>query len=100
MYAKCGRTQEVRELFDKIIERDVVSWIAIIGGYAQIGLVGNALEIFKQMQVPGVKPNSTNFASILPACAKMGALKQGGEIHPKIIKSGLLSDDIVLTARI
>ncbi|KAH9309154.1 hypothetical protein KI387_037065, partial [Taxus chinensis] len=54
----------------------VVSWTAIISGYAQLGLVDKTSDIFKEMQLAGENPNSITFVSILPTCAKMGALAQ------------------------
>ncbi|XP_057871944.2 pentatricopeptide repeat-containing protein At1g15510, chloroplastic isoform X2 [Cryptomeria japonica] len=98
MYAKCGSINKARQLFDKIPQRNVVSWNAMIVGYAQNGFVEKALEIFKQMQLTGVKPNSTTFASILPACAKMGALEQGIDIHQSIAEREILSDVVVANA--
>ncbi|XP_057873711.1 pentatricopeptide repeat-containing protein At3g24000, mitochondrial [Cryptomeria japonica] len=98
MYAKCGSIGKARELFDKMLERDVVSWTAMIAGYAQNGFNEKALETFKQMQLAGVKPNPTTFASILPACAKMGALEQGMDIHQSIIESGFYSNVVVASA--
>ncbi|XP_057830827.2 pentatricopeptide repeat-containing protein At2g03880, mitochondrial-like [Cryptomeria japonica] len=95
MYAKCGSTDKAYEVFDKMPQRDVVSWNAMIAGYVQNGFVEKALGTFKQMQLAAVKPNSTTFASILPACAKMGALEQGMDIHQSIMEGGLLSDSIV-----
>ncbi|XP_057815485.1 pentatricopeptide repeat-containing protein At4g30700 isoform X2 [Cryptomeria japonica] len=94
-YAKCGNIQEAHRLFDDMPERDMVSWTAIIAGHVHIGLVDKALDIFKQMQSAGVKPDTSTFASILPACAKLGALEQGTEIHRKVLESGFLSDIIV-----
>ncbi|XP_059067251.1 pentatricopeptide repeat-containing protein At2g03880, mitochondrial-like [Cryptomeria japonica] len=95
MYAKCGRIDKVHGLFDKMHKRDVISWTGMIAGYAQNGFVGKALKTLKQMQLAGVKPNSTTFASILPACAKMGALELGMNIHQSILEGGLLTDIIV-----
>ncbi|XP_057865818.1 pentatricopeptide repeat-containing protein At2g13600 isoform X2 [Cryptomeria japonica] len=92
MYTKCGNTQKACELFDKMPQRNVVSWTAMVAGYAQNGFVEKALETFKQMLLAGLKPDSTTFSSVLPACAKMGALEQGMGIHQSIIKSGFLSD--------
>ncbi|XP_059073645.1 pentatricopeptide repeat-containing protein At2g34400-like [Cryptomeria japonica] len=42
----------------------------------KMGLFKKALELFKQMQLIGIKLIIATFASILPACAKMGSLKQ------------------------
>ncbi|XP_057870779.1 putative pentatricopeptide repeat-containing protein At1g68930 isoform X2 [Cryptomeria japonica] len=98
MYAKCGSIHKARALFDKMPQKNVVSWTAMIAGYAQNGLIEKALENLKQMQLTGVNPNSATFVSILPACAKMGALEQGVEIHQSIIESGFLSDVVVVSA--
>ncbi|XP_057837814.1 pentatricopeptide repeat-containing protein At3g24000, mitochondrial-like [Cryptomeria japonica] len=98
MYAKCGSIDKARELFDRMPQRNVFSWTAMVAGYAQNGCAEKALETFKQMQLAGVKPNSTTFASVLPACAKMGALEQGTDIHQSIKDRGILSDVVVTTA--
>ncbi|XP_057852607.1 pentatricopeptide repeat-containing protein At1g08070, chloroplastic [Cryptomeria japonica] len=99
MYAKCGSMQKAHELFDEMPQRNVVSWTAMIAGYAQNGLVDKSLEIFRQMKLAGVKPDSSTYVSILPACAKLGALEEGIEIHQKIIENRLMSD-VVVTALI
>ncbi|XP_057854695.2 pentatricopeptide repeat-containing protein At3g12770 [Cryptomeria japonica] len=100
MYAKCGRIDKAGELFNKMPQKNLVSWNAMIAGYAQNGFVEKALETFKQMQMAGVKPNSTTFASILPACARMGALEQGIDIHQSIMEGGFSSDVAVASALI
>ncbi|XP_057842689.2 putative pentatricopeptide repeat-containing protein At3g23330 isoform X2 [Cryptomeria japonica] len=98
MYAKGGRMQRVLELFDKMPKRDVVSFIAIIYGFTQSGRIKQALGIFRQMQLTGIKPNSATFASMVSVCAKMEALDQGMEIHQKLIENGLLSNIVAVTA--
>lgn len=98
MYAKCGSVGKARELFDKLPMKDVFSWTAMIAGYAQNGFIEKALETFKQMGLAGVKPNSTTFATVLPACAKMGALKQGIDMHQRIMERSFLSDIKVANA--
>ena len=50
------------------------------------------------MQLASLKPNSATFASIVSACAKMGALEPGRDIHQDIIDSGFLSHVIVASA--
>ncbi|XP_057815415.2 pentatricopeptide repeat-containing protein At3g26782, mitochondrial [Cryptomeria japonica] len=98
MYSKCESIPKARKLFDKMSQRDLASWNAMIMGYTQNGLVEKALETFKQMQLDGIMPNSATFATILPACAKVGALEQGMDIHQCIIECGLLSDVVVASA--
>eukprot|EP01018_Ginkgo_biloba_P040409 Gb_21270 [translate_table: standard] len=98
MYAKCGNIENARHLFDKMHQRSVVSWTSMIAGYAQNGHGEEALKLFQQMQLEGVKPNLKTFASVLPACATLAALEQGKEIHEEIIRSGFQVDIFVESA--
>ncbi|XP_059068285.1 putative pentatricopeptide repeat-containing protein At3g49142 [Cryptomeria japonica] len=50
------------------------------------------------MQLEGVKPDSITFSSILPACAKTGALDQGMDIHQSMKDIEISSDLAVATA--
>ncbi|KAJ7547233.1 hypothetical protein O6H91_08G076100 [Diphasiastrum complanatum] len=88
MYAKCGRLDEAHKVFLQLRGRDVVSWTALIAGYAQLGRGQEALELFKKMQNEGVKPNKITFLSILKACSSISALDQGRLIHAQLTKSG------------
>ncbi|KAJ7555027.1 hypothetical protein O6H91_05G019100 [Diphasiastrum complanatum] len=95
MYAKCGRTEDARELFTNMSERDVVSWNAMIAGYAQNGLGKEALALYDQMKQEGVQPVNVTFVLLLKACSSLEALEQGRNLHSDIIKRGFLSDVIV-----
>ncbi|XP_057845433.2 pentatricopeptide repeat-containing protein At4g02750-like isoform X2 [Cryptomeria japonica] len=91
-YGQNGALDDALKLFNEMPRRDVVSWNAVIAGYVQNGLVEKAMDIFHEMQSAGVKPNSSTFVSILPACAKMGALEQGMAFHQTIIECRFLSN--------
>jgi pentatricopeptide repeat protein len=88
MYAKCGRLEYARQVFDKMCERDAASWNAMIVGYLQNGVAEEALEIFRQMQLTDVKANLVTMVSVLPVCAELGALQSGRAIHGYIIRGG------------
>eukprot|EP01018_Ginkgo_biloba_P003562 Gb_16895 [translate_table: standard] len=98
MYAKCGRIDKARNVFDKMHQQDVVSWSTMIAGYAQNGQGEEALKLFRQMQLTSVKPDSSTFASVLSACANLAALEQGMEIHEEIVSSGSQSNVFVESA--
>eukprot|EP01018_Ginkgo_biloba_P013166 Gb_21057 [translate_table: standard] len=100
MYAKCGSIEKAREVFDKMNQRNVVSWTAMIAGYVQNEQSTEALQFFRQMQLAGVKPDQNTFASVLPACADLAALEQGMEIHDDIIQNGFASNVFVENALI
>eukprot|EP00253_Pinus_taeda_P001245 PITA_01245 len=91
MYAKCSRLTWACHLFERMQQRDT----AIIAGHAQNVLAFEALKIFQEMQLAGVKPNAKTFAGVLPTYANLAALDQGKEIHQAIIKRGLHSNVFV-----
>ncbi|KAJ7540610.1 hypothetical protein O6H91_10G022900 [Diphasiastrum complanatum] len=95
MYSKCGCTEDARKLFNNMSERDVVSWNAMIAGYAQNGLGKEALALYEQMKQEGVQPDNVTFVLLLKACASLGALEQGKQLHSDIIKRGFQSNVIV-----
>ncbi|KAI3504045.1 hypothetical protein L1887_32589 [Cichorium endivia] len=56
--------------------------------YAQNGSELLALQTLKQMQAHGIVPGAVTLTNILPACARIGHLSHGKEIHCKSIRSG------------
>lgn len=59
MYVKCGCLVKALEVFDKLPVRNVVSWTALIGGYAEHGRSEEALFYFKHMQYVGISLDSS-----------------------------------------
>eukprot|EP01018_Ginkgo_biloba_P034626 Gb_37254 [translate_table: standard] len=95
MYAKCGCMEQASQAFDKMPQRDVVSWTAMIAAYTSHGHAQEALTLFYKMQKTGIQPNHFTFSSVLPACAKLADVKHGELIHEEIIRSGLQSNVFV-----
>eukprot|EP01018_Ginkgo_biloba_P040301 Gb_16664 [translate_table: standard] len=98
MYSKCKCIETARQVFDKMSQRNVVSWNAIIAGHAQNGRADEALKLFRRMLWAGVKPNSVTIAGVLPACSHLAALQQVKEIHNHIIRIGYEIDVFVGSA--
>ncbi|MCO5568287.1 hypothetical protein L7F22_021986 [Adiantum nelumboides] len=96
MYAKCGALAQAQSVFEKLLPRNVVSWNALITGYVQVGQGQQALKCFSQMQQEGILPNRVTYLCILKACAGMGALDKGKELHKEILRRGFLGLDNML----
>eukprot|EP01018_Ginkgo_biloba_P034730 Gb_12555 [translate_table: standard] len=77
MYAKCGSIENARNLFDKMPQRNVVSWTTLIQGYAMHGCGKEAIELFEQMQHFGVNPNPVTLVGVLSACCHAGLVDEG-----------------------
>jgi pentatricopeptide repeat protein len=98
MYGKCGSINDARQLFDKLLVRDVFTWTSMIGGYVEHGLVEEAFHVFHQMQQEGVLPDKVTFINILNACASPAALELGKQLHIHAMEAGFDSDVHVGTA--
>ena len=96
MYAKCGALEKARETIEQLQLHNVVAWSALIAGYVQNGLTGEALKCFKQMQDTGVSPDNVTFISLLKACGTTGSLEIGKDIDKTVRKQGLAQKDIML----
>ncbi|XP_072956097.1 pentatricopeptide repeat-containing protein At3g16610 [Typha angustifolia] len=93
MYAKCDHLSYACRIFDGMTVRNEVTWSALIGGYVLIDKMEEALELFNQMMLEGSSTVSpTSVASVLRACARLGDLVRGQEMHTFLVKSGFLSD--------
>ncbi|KAG9451044.1 hypothetical protein H6P81_011009 [Aristolochia fimbriata] len=77
MYAKCGRLTEANRLFSEVPRKSPVPWNAIISSHGIHGNGKEALELFKQMQEEGVKPDHITFVSLLSACSHTGLVDDG-----------------------
>lgn len=76
-YAKCGSIKDAHKVFDVMKECDLISWNALICGYALHGLGTNALGLFKKMRDNKVEPNGVTFVGVLSACSNVGLVDQG-----------------------
>ncbi|XP_031248549.1 pentatricopeptide repeat-containing protein At3g21470 [Pistacia vera] len=83
-YCKRGDVKEAKAMFDRIPVRNLVNWNSLISGYAQNGFCEEALEAFSKMQEERFEPDEVTFASVLSACAQLGSLDAGREIHSMI----------------
>nr|GMC92419.1 pentatricopeptide repeat-containing protein At3g26782, mitochondrial [Ipomoea batatas] len=77
MYCKCGRLEMARKAFNRMKEKNVKSWSAMIAGYGMHGRAKEALEVFYKMNRDGVTPNYITFVSVLAACGHAGLVDEG-----------------------
>ncbi|EEF46392.1 pentatricopeptide repeat-containing protein, putative [Ricinus communis] len=91
MYAKCGAINEAFDVFRGIPAElsDVLLWNAMIGGLATHGLVKESLDLFKEMNFVGVKPDEITYLSLLHACAHGGLVKEAWYFFDCLGKHGM-----------
>ena len=77
MYAKCGSIESARDVFDKMKERNVITWSTMIAAYGYHGRGKEALDLFHMMLSCGMLPNRVTFVSLLYACSHAGLIEEG-----------------------
>ncbi|MCL7027711.1 hypothetical protein MKW94_010273 [Papaver nudicaule] len=77
MYSKCGNIDDGVVIFNKMRERNLVSWNSIIVGCAQHGRANLAFQIFDQMEQANIQPDEITFVGLLTACSHSMMLEKG-----------------------
>lgn len=77
MYAKCGRLDMAWDVFEKMKEKEVFTWNAMICGLAMHGRAEDAIGLFFKMQREKFRPNGITFVGVLNACAHAGMVDTG-----------------------
>lgn len=99
MYARCGRMNMARRFFDGILDKDLVSWTSMIEAYAQADLSVEALELFTQMILQQIIPDSITFLSVIRACSSLASLQQARVVHGIIIR-GCFENQLALATAV
>ncbi|XP_028751589.1 pentatricopeptide repeat-containing protein At1g32415, mitochondrial [Neltuma alba] len=92
-YCRAGEVGEAYNLFWSMPEKNVVSWTAMISGFTWNGLYEEGLLLFLRMRFSDVKPNGETFISLAYACASLGFLSLGKQLHAQILIKGYDQDD-------
>ncbi|XP_012067732.1 putative pentatricopeptide repeat-containing protein At1g69350, mitochondrial [Jatropha curcas] len=92
LYAKWGKLRHCETVLHAIGKRNIVSWNMLISVYASQGLLKEALVIFVQMQTQGLLPDSFSLSSSLSACADIGLLQLGQQMHSYAIKRHIVDE--------
>ncbi|KAG2714655.1 hypothetical protein I3760_03G037800 [Carya illinoinensis] len=88
MYMKCFLPDKAMDVFKRIPKKDVVSWAALLGGYAYNGMAYKSMELFRDMLSDETQPDAVAMVKILAACSESGILQQAVCLHGYVLASG------------
>lgn len=102
MGAMCnaGDVCSAHHLFDKMPEKNAVSWNVLMTGYLDNNMPGFVLKLFRQMINVGYMGNSRSIVSVLKACGKSARLKEGMSVHGLLMRKHWNMNLITYTALI
>lgn len=74
MYANVSLLETAWEVFEKLPAGNIVSWNALITGYAQIGDFAKAVSTCERIEKQAIMPDLTSFVGILNLCGHAGLI--------------------------
>ncbi|RVX08619.1 Pentatricopeptide repeat-containing protein [Vitis vinifera] len=96
MHGRNCALDDARQLFDELLEPDAICWTSIISALTRNDFFDEALRFFYSMQRDhGMCPDGFTFGTVLTACGNLGRLKQGKEVHAKVITTGFCGNVVV-----
>ncbi|CAJ2670140.1 unnamed protein product [Trifolium pratense] len=88
-YAKFGNVERVEYLFKQIPSKDIISWTTLMNCYSKNKRYDEVVKLFDEMVNEGmVVPDEVTITTAISACAHLGSLGLGKEIHFYLMMNG------------
>ncbi|KAF9604357.1 hypothetical protein IFM89_006364, partial [Coptis chinensis] len=78
--------EETQEVFDSISEKNLISWNAMISGYAQNGQGTKAAAFFESMLKSSLAPDHISYVAVLSGCSHSGLVIEGKQYFDSMTK--------------
>ncbi|KAG9447866.1 hypothetical protein H6P81_013994 [Aristolochia fimbriata] len=92
MYAKCGSLFDGVSVFERMPERDVISWNSIISAYSEKGFNQEALDSVRELAQSGLRPDDVTIITSLTVPSSLLIIR---EIHAFVFRRGFESISMV-----
>ncbi|EYU21889.1 hypothetical protein ABFS82_01G024500 [Erythranthe guttata] len=86
-YAQCGCLLEARAIFTQMERKSLISWTALMVGYARKGYLKDVVTLFKHLMRSNIPLDSFVLSSITSAFADLSMVELGKQIHSHVIKN-------------
>ncbi|CAI9113401.1 OLC1v1013997C1 [Oldenlandia corymbosa var. corymbosa] len=101
MYSMCGSPLESRFVFDRLQEKNLYQWNALLKGYTRNELYCDALCLFEELVLTTrYRPDNFTFPCVIKSCGEILDVDFGKLIHGMAVKLGLAFDVYVNNALI
>jgi pentatricopeptide repeat protein len=93
VYVKCKNVEKARKVFDKMPERNVVSWTAMLAGYAHNGRVDDALKLFREMP----EKNAVSWNAMIAGFTQNGFVEEALKLFQEMPHRNVISWNSMIT---
>lgn len=95
LYAKLALVEAAGQVFDEMPERDTITWNCMINCYIQNGHLAKGLKVPKEMYFNGFILKAELIASIISLCARTRKFRLGREIHGLVVVDDRIGEAIL-----
>ncbi|KAL0842812.1 hypothetical protein Bca101_016057 [Brassica carinata] len=88
-YVNSGSQDDAQLLFSEMSTTDLTTWSLMVRIYAESCCPSEAIDVFREIQARGMRPNTVTIMSLLPVCAQIASLHLVRQCHGYIIRGGL-----------
>ncbi|KAH7281718.1 hypothetical protein KP509_36G060100 [Ceratopteris richardii] len=88
MYGTSGKLECAQGIFERLPEKNVVSWTAMVTACSQHGHVEGACHFLSGMHEEGIMPNEYTLVSVLSAFANLGDPSRCKHLHTWLVMGG------------
>ncbi|GJN05129.1 hypothetical protein PR202_ga22734 [Eleusine coracana subsp. coracana] len=88
MLGNLGKVQDAERLFDRMKERNTISWNAMVSMYSHQGACSKCFLILSDMRHIGARPDVTTLCSLASVCASSDYVAYGSGVHSLCIRTG------------
>ncbi|XP_057956483.1 pentatricopeptide repeat-containing protein At3g22150, chloroplastic [Malania oleifera] len=89
MYSRCNSVETSFKVFDKMTERDIVSWNTMVTAFVQNGLDDEGLMLVEEMRKQGFVIDSITMTALLSAASNLRNQEIGKQIHAYLLRHGI-----------
>lgn len=99
MYARCGSLGASWMVFDKMPQRNLISFNALIAACSRApDHAVSALKLSARITVESLRPNGSTFTSLLRASYVLEDWSIGSQLHAQVVRFGFSNDQCVQTS--
>ncbi|XP_057512265.1 pentatricopeptide repeat-containing protein At1g11290, chloroplastic-like isoform X2 [Actinidia eriantha] len=92
MYSKCFTIDDSRRVFDEMPDKNVITWTALVTGYARNQQADEAMILAREMLRLGIESSHVTYNSLLSSFGYQDDLDHCKQVHCRIIREGLESN--------
>ncbi|KAL5709928.1 hypothetical protein ACHQM5_020552 [Ranunculus cassubicifolius] len=89
MYSKCNSVEIAFKVFEKMLERDIVSWNTMVSAFVQNGFDDQGLMLVREMKKQSVLIDSITATALLSAASNLRNSGLGKQTHAYVYRHGI-----------